>query len=164
LDRALITLLLPATLIVGCTNLATQSVTTQPQSQLPTPTPENPVTAALWLTRASDTLELHLQLHIAPGHHLYSTTSAPFTPTTVKLTSPDLLPAAPLQSPTPDGLGHLTGVVEFHQKLRLAPTAAPGPRDLTCDVTFQACNPELCWPPRTLTLKTSFTVIEKGSP
>jgi hypothetical protein len=162
--RTLITLLL-ATLITGCANHHPQVITTQPAPQLPTPTPDNPVTAALWLTSAIDNdLELHLQLQIAPAHHLYANTSTPFTPTTIKLTSPDLRPISLLLAPTPDAQGHLTGVVEFQQQLHVSPTAAPGPHELICDVTFQACNPELCWPPRTLTLKTSFTVIEKGSP
>ncbi|MDB5320192.1 MAG: disulfide bond corrector protein DsbC [Phycisphaerales bacterium] len=149
--------------LAGCAARHPQVISTQYAPEVPTPTADNPVAATLWLTTARDALELHLQLHIAPGHHLYANTSAPFTPTTVHLTSPDLLPTGPLQSPIPDAQGHLTGVVEFRQQLRLAPTAAPGTHDLACDVTFQACNPELCWPPRTLTLKTSFTVIEKGS-
>jgi hypothetical protein len=149
--------------LAGCAARHPQVIATQYAPELSTPTAENPVTAALSLTSIDDTLDLHVQLHIAPGHHLYTATSAPFTPTTIKLTSPDLLPTAPWQSPKPDAQGHLANIVEFRQQLRLSPTAAPGPHDLTCDVTFQACNPELCWPKRTLTLKTSFTVIEKGS-
>jgi hypothetical protein len=151
-------------LITGCTAQHPKVITTQPPPQPLTPTAETPVTATLWLTPAGNNVHLHLQLHIAPGHHLYAATAGPFTPTAVKLNSPDLLPTAPKQSPDPDAQGHQTGTVEFRQQLHLAPNVAPGSHELACDLTYQACNPELCWPPRTLTLKTSFTVIEKGSP
>ena len=40
-------------LLAGCANHHPQVIATQPAPQLPTPTPENPVTAALWLTAAT---------------------------------------------------------------------------------------------------------------
>jgi hypothetical protein len=43
--------------------------------------------------------------------------------------------------------------------VRAADAAAPGMHELVCTLNYQACNDEVCWPPRKIVLKTSFRVL-----
>jgi cytochrome c biogenesis DsbD-like protein len=106
-------------------------------------------------------IDVHILLRIAPGHWLYGTTStsSPFTRVHHKLKhGPEVRETGSLVQPVPDAKGHLAGTVEFRQRLHLSPDIAPGHHTLSCDLTYQACNPDLCWPPQTTQLKTEFEV------
>lgn len=134
--------------------------------KLPEATSENPVVAVAWLTpdelAAGQLAELRVRVHIAPGHLLYlpgAAADAPGIPVSLNLKQGDILIfASDWDLPAGDGNKRLTGDVEFRRKVRVAPRATPGPRDVTCDLRYQACTSELCWPPRTLNLVASLVV------
>jgi len=40
----------------------------------------------------------------------------------------------------------------FRKRLKLSPKARPGPLKILCDLRYQVCNDELCWPPKIISL------------
>jgi hypothetical protein len=152
------------------------AATTQPASTQPAvdlmggvdkPTPERPVTAAvridtIRITRGSD-IDVRVLVRIAPGHWLYARTDAgsPFNSVTLKLTAEaSIRESGPWQFPRADARGHIYGDVEFRGRLHAAEEIAPGTYPVRCELTYQACTAELCWPPRTLKLETTLTVVD----
>lgn len=45
------------------------------------------------------------------------------------------------------------GTILFRRKLTITPAAAAGPFTLRCQLTYQACDPVVCWPARTIGLE-----------
>jgi hypothetical protein len=132
----------------------------------PEPTSENPVVAVAWFTpdelAAGEVAELRVRVRIAPGHHLYlpgAAADAPGIPVSLNLKQSGILIfASDWDLPAGDGNKRLTGDVEIRRKVRVAPRATPGAGDVACDLRYQACTSELCWPPRTLNLVASLVV------
>jgi len=141
------------------------SPSTKPAPKAEIPTPDRPVTAAISIEpdapRPDSDVELRILVRIAPGHWLYAHTDSksPFTPIRFKIkSSPTVRETGAVEPPTPDSRGHFTGDVEFRQRLHLSPNITPGKHALTCELTYQACNPDLCWPPQTIQLKAEFEI------
>ena len=152
--------------ICGCSSAHLQHITpTTEEPQITVPTTDNPVTATAWVTpqgKPGGNLELHVRIRVVAGHHLYSAGAlSPFTPVSVKLIPCDqLLPIGPWKISDADAYGQLTNVIDFSQQLRIAPGFALGGQGVSCELTYQVCSSELCWPPRTLRLHASFNLTE----
>lgn len=138
---------------------------------IPEPSADNPVTAAAWLSPGEiapgTAAELRVRVRIAAGHYLHAAgTEPPFVPTSIELAPSDAVrPACDWEiTRGADAAGRLSGTVEFRRRVRVAEGAAAGRHDLACGLTFQACTPELCWPPRVLKLRASFTVNTPAAP
>jgi len=142
----------------------TTSITEEPP--ITVPTSDNPVTAVAWVTPQSakpgSNVDLHVRVWVAAGYHLYAAgVEPPFTPVSVKLIPcDDLLAIGPWKLSDADADGHLTNVIDFRQQLHITPGFAVGVQEVSCELTYQACNSELCWPPCTLRLRASFNLRE----
>jgi hypothetical protein len=126
------------------------------------------VTAAAWLSSPTAVpggeAELRVRVRVASGYHLYTAAAAkpPFTAASVEIKPSDHLRAdGRCEVEGADASGRLRDAAEFRQPLRVSDTAAAGLHEVVCTLTFQACNDELCWPPRTLVLRTSLTVVPR---
>jgi hypothetical protein len=127
------------------------------------------VTAAAWLAPPTavpgGATELRVKVRVAGGYHLYTAAGAkpPFTAASVEIKPSDhVRPNGQCHVEGADARERLTGVAEFRQPLRVSEDAAAGHHEVVCVLTFQACNDELCWPPRNLVLKTSFSVVRQN--
>jgi hypothetical protein len=133
------------------------------------PSAENPVTAAAWMTpgdvSSGEPAEVRVRVRIAPAHHLYAPgvpADAPGIPVSLVLKPLDALePVGEWTFPETDGNKHLTGVVEFRRAVRVRQGTAAGAHQVACELRYQACTSELCWPPRTLTLSVALNVRAK---
>ena len=149
----------------------TQPASTQPSANLVAeiekPTSDRPVTGAVRIetgriTPGSD-VDICVLVRIAPGHWLYAHTDgdSPFNPLSLKLTTGAVSrESGTWHLPTPDDRGRLTGNAEFRQSLHIARETAPGTYPLACELTYEVCNPDLCWPTRTLRLETKLKVVD----
>jgi hypothetical protein len=134
----------------------------------PAPSSDEPVTAAAGLSSATavpgGATEIRVTVRVAGGYHLYTAAAAlpPFTAASVEVKRSDQIrPAGRCEVEGADDRGSLRGAAEFRQPLRVSDTAARGRHEVVCTLTYQACNDELCWPPQTLVLRTSLTVVPR---
>jgi hypothetical protein len=111
-------------------------------------------------------LEILVRARIAGGHHIYGTNvvGKAFTPTRVDLALPaGIEPAgdweAPPTSRAADGEFIYTDSVVFRRNVRARPDLAPGKVRLEGELHYQACTDELCWPPKTVHLSATLTVL-----
>ena len=134
------------------------------------PTSSNPVTAGAVLRPAEaspkSTLELLIKVRIAPGHHIFAMEKPgpDKVPTSISLElPPDVTEEGKWTGPAPAKAGsalvYKDSVVVFTRKLRISAGAKAGPRQLAGRIRYQACNDELCWPPKTIRLEASFKVL-----
>jgi hypothetical protein len=130
------------------------------------PSADEPVSAAAWVSPGAvapgSAAELRVRIRVAAGHYLHPAGAGPpFVSTSIQL--------VPNNAVRPEGdwkltsgvdaAGRLSGVVEYRRRVRVVDdAAAAGRHDLVCNLTFQACTAELCWPPRVLQLTAPFTV------
>jgi hypothetical protein len=156
--------LLVGVVLIGCAD----EVSTPNEPAIAAPNSAQPVTAAAWLSppgvQAGDEMVLHVRVRVAGGHYLHSTTvsDSVFTPLSIETDSSDALHSAgDWAFPTADARGRLTGTLDFTRTLRASDSAATGKHDVICNLTYQACNDEVCWPPQKLVLKAPFKIHRK---
>jgi DsbC/DsbD-like thiol-disulfide interchange protein len=128
------------------------------------PTAEKPVVATALLRPAKgstgDTLDLVVEIRIAAGWHIYAGGALAGTaiPTSLTEKLPEGTEAAgawqyPRATSTPDAPGEIyEGRLTFRRPLRITERARAGRIDVTCELTYQACDPFHCLPPQTLSL------------
>jgi hypothetical protein len=107
--------------------------------------------------------EVYVHLRVAPGHYLHGPSARPpFTKASVELSpAADVFPNPVVHGALEGSAAEadrLSGVVEFRRSFTMAPDAAAGPREMACVLTYQVCNPEICWPRATMELRARFTV------
>jgi hypothetical protein len=134
------------------------------------PTSSNPVTAGAVLRPADaspkSTLELLIKVRIAPGHHIFAMEKPgpERIPTSIALELPSGVAeegewTGPAPTKAGSALVHKDAVVVFIKRLKISAGTKPGPRTLVGRLRYQACNDELCWPPKTIRLEASFKVL-----
>ena len=134
------------------------------------PTSSNPVTAGAVLRPAEaspkSTLELLIKVRIAPGHHIFAMEKPgpDRIPTSIALELPSGVAeegewTRPAPTKAGSALVHQGAVVVFIRRLKISAGTKPGPRTLVARLRYQACNEELCWPPKTIRLEASFKVL-----
>jgi hypothetical protein len=108
--------------------------------------------------RAGGTLTLYVQARIAPTWHIYGpdgvrdgnapTSLTPTLPRRVEEVGPCVYPEGKTAA---NGKGSIyEGTVLIRQQLRVAAGTAPGPLDVCCGFSYQACDPFSCQPPANL--------------
>jgi DsbC/DsbD-like thiol-disulfide interchange protein len=128
------------------------------------PTAEKPVVATAFLRPAKggpgDTLDLVVEIQIAAGWHIYAVGALAGTaiPTSLAEKLPEGTEAAgawqyPKAASAPDAPGEIyDGRLTFRRPLKITERARAGRIDVTCELTYQACDPFHCLPPQTLSL------------
>jgi hypothetical protein len=111
---------------------------------------------------------VRVRIRVVPGYHIYARdeNSKTYTPLSLKLVLPAgwrewgdwTGPAGQLQ----DGHLILSGDLMFRRQL-IAPAELPGSIRFACEVRAQACNDQLCWPPKTQTAEFTVTVPSETS-
>ena len=128
------------------------------------PTAEKPVVATAELRpvkgRAGDTIDLVVEIRIFAGWHIYAvdTASGGAIPTSIVEKLPDGIKAAgewqyPKADSSPMSPGRIyEGRLTFRRPLKITERAPAGRIDVSCELTFQACDLFHCLPPQTLSL------------
>lgn len=141
---------------IGWTNSASTSV--------PEPDARQPVTVGLSFAsppQPGAVVMAKLHVRVAAGHHIYGPDEAAKTyhPLALELKLPEGW------QPMNDWRFPVSTEKDDHKILRgnftvrrslLVPPNAKGDFTVRCEVRSQACNDELCWPPKTLTAEASF--------
>ena len=131
---------------------------------------DGPVTAILKLAKPTaapgEEIELMVELKIAPTWEILALDASPnLAATRLALSLPpgvvanghwNAPPAA--KSHTPDGHPVYIGNVIFTRSLTVQAATQPGPVEIGCDVTFQACNAGLCLQPNVIELKSTLPI------
>jgi DsbC/DsbD-like thiol-disulfide interchange protein len=102
---------------------------------------------------ASEIVEMVVDIRIASAHfiHAQDEAGAPFVPLAASASLPQgLEPVGDWQFPTPEK-GRGTALVYrdsvlLRRSLRVRPSAAPQTLTVACEVEYQVCTDELCWP------------------
>lgn len=109
--------------------------------------------------------EVIIRVKIAAGHHIYAnnTNGSPFKPVSLHVTLPDSIESsgtwiAPPPERTKTGELVYRDSISFHRSFRVRSNIAAGPRSIECDLGYQACTQELCWPFRTIKLVSSINI------
>jgi len=112
-----------------------------------------------------DTFQVVVRVRIAEGYQIYAAApkSKSFTGTSVSLVLPSGIEAvsdwtAPAAVQARDGELVYTNSVTYSRSFKLGAAAASGPILLKGDIRYQACNDQLCWPPKTIPLSATLTV------
>jgi DsbC/DsbD-like thiol-disulfide interchange protein len=128
------------------------------------PTPDNPFVAKAALRPAEaaggNVVELVIEARTAPGWHIGAAgvSTGDAIPTAVEVKLPGgVEPAGAWQyPPVKPGQAGKGGTYEgrllFRRPLTITDRAQPGPMEVQCELTYQACDPFHCLPPQTLTL------------
>jgi hypothetical protein len=140
------------------------------------PSPHEPVTFAIKTDPAEvkpgDTFQVLVRVRIAKGHHIYAAVpkSKAFTGTSISLRLPPGVEAIsdwsePAAVRAQDGELVYTNSILYGRSFKLSPTAV-GPVWLKGEVHYQACNDQLCWPPKTLTFSAPLSIRQppNGTP
>jgi hypothetical protein len=149
-----------------------------PKINVAAPSDHEPVTAGIAAdhstVRPGDVFDVVVRVRIAEGHHIYAASPAnpgTFTATAVNLTLPDALESVTdwLTFPMARALSGnpvYTNVVVFRRSLKLSANAPAGSLSIKGFLRCQACNDQLCWPPKDLPLATTIQVEapSKGAP
>jgi hypothetical protein len=149
-----------------------------PEISVAAPSDHQPVTAGIAAEHATvrpgDIFDVVVRIRIAEGHHIYAAgpaNPAVFTGTAVNLTMPDALESVSDWSTLPmarmrNGNLVYTNAVVFRRSLKLRADAPAGSLPIKGILRFQACNDQLCWPPKDLPLATTIQVEppSKGAP
>jgi DsbC/DsbD-like thiol-disulfide interchange protein len=135
------------------------------------PTPNKPVVAQAALrpavARNGSKVDLVIEARIAPGWHIYAadgpTRSAIATTLAWKLPE-GVEPAGEWQYPkTARGAEEQAEIYEgnmrFRRPLRITERAKPGPLEIRCELTYQACDAFHCRPPESLALSAKGEVV-----
>ena len=135
----------------------------EPSITVELPTPDKPVTAAMFCENASDktdpvTLKVWIKVLIARGHYIYAPSDAggPFRTLSVNLKTPSTATnEEDWQFPSSNAMnGHAVyyDSVVMHRQLRLSDETVS---ELDATVQFQVCNEDVCYPPAKLQLTSS---------
>jgi hypothetical protein len=133
------------------------------------PSAHDPVTVALATDPAQvkpgGIFQVLLRARVADGYHIYAATprSKTFTGTSISLKLPDGVESVsnwstPAAISASDGELIFTNSVTFSRSLKVNAEAASGPLSFTGELRFQACNDQLCWPPKTIPFSATLTV------
>jgi DsbC/DsbD-like thiol-disulfide interchange protein len=135
------------------------------------PTPKKPFVAQAALLPAADRngsgIELVIEVRIAPGWHIYAADGPTGSgiPTSLAWKLPDgVEPAGEWQYPetarVAEGQAEIyEGNLRFRRPLRITERAKPGPLEIHCELTYQACNAFRCQPPESLALSARGEVV-----
>jgi hypothetical protein len=127
------------------------------------PSLSDPVTATMQVrpptATAGETVELLVYVRIAGGHYVHgpSSTEGPFKPIAVDMDLPDALEAIgdwgfPHPEKALSGEPIYRDSLLLRRSLRVRSNAQPQTAIVDAELHYQACNDELCWPPRKLSL------------
>jgi thiol:disulfide interchange protein DsbD len=168
MTRALLAALVA--LVVGC---AAPHPDTRPANAAKAPTGVDPVAVSVRAARDAvqpgDTFEVTVVLDVSPPFEIYAQDAPPpGVPTRVVLTLPEGFSAPgqwsaphPVPSQSPDGHRVYDGRVELTREVTVGEDVAPGPRELTCAVRYQACDAFRCLTPKSVELHLPVTVRAK---
>lgn len=135
------------------------------------PTPEKPVVAAALLHpvkgSAGDTLDLVVEIRIAAGWHIYAVDAPAGSalPTSIVEKLPQGIEVAgdwqyPKAARSPEAPGGIyEGRLTFRRLLQISERAQAGRFEVSCQLTYQACDPFRCLPPQTLSLSAKGEVV-----
>ena len=138
--------------------------------KVPDPEASRPVTAVLAAVpeklAPGKTATLLVKVRILPLHHIYALnkSGSENVPTTLKLQLPqDVALKGAWKAPEPKKAKDKARIYEnevvFYGTLSIAKAAAPGKHTLKCELEYQVCNEELCWPPAKIDLATEIEVV-----
>ena len=119
--------------------------------------------------RAGEVIHIRVIASMDPEWFIYSiykTSDGPI-PTAINVSGKAVAMAGMVREPEPkykwhegfetNSYYHTSGAI-FNAPVRLKSALAPGIYDLTVDFFFQVCNPRLCYPPTTKSVKVQITV------
>lgn len=139
--------------------------------KLDKPTAQRPVVMAAAITPSDaeigDQVTLVVRLKLARGWHIYPVDSPQTLRQNTKLSL--ILPKGLVRStnwmlPQTTDAGQqpvYQGEVEFRRKLKVTPNAASGKAEVTCRVSYQACNASICLPPKRSPLTAAVEIIDQ---
>jgi hypothetical protein len=150
----------------------------EPKITVADPSGHEPVTVGIATdhpsARPGDIVEVLVKARIAEGFHIYSanvTNPKSFnTATSVQLALPDSIePLSDWSVPTARHVGAewiYTNAVVFRRLLKVRADASAGPLPIKGELRCQACNDELCWPPKDIPISTIINIETppKGTP
>ena len=127
------------------------------------------------IVRAGEVLMVKTKALIKPGFHIFAINKQSVGPVASKVTiKPENLISAVGRTlePTPitkhdqgfqvDVYFH-EGTITFETPVKLTPTLNPGEYSLIAELLYQACDPHICYPPKTAEMTVTF-LVEEGSP
>lgn len=137
----------------------------------PKPEADRPVTAAIVMEPAAiapgGAATLVVKVRILPLFHIYGLNKSgnENTPTTLKLTLPNGLKLkGNWKAPEPGKSGKARiyeDEVIFRATLAAAKKISSGKHIIKCEMEYQVCDEQLCWPPAKLDLVTEVQVASK---
>jgi DsbC/DsbD-like thiol-disulfide interchange protein len=141
--------------------------------EVPDPKPQQPVTAAIKVLSDKRTnvvahgehLVVFVRMRIFPSFHIYglNKSGTENTPTRLKLTLPNgLKTKLDWTAPEPINKGKARiyeQEVTFTNTLALNNKVALGKHTIKCELEYQVCDEELCWPPAKLDLAADIEVL-----
>jgi hypothetical protein len=139
----------------------------------PEPSAQQPVTATMAIrpenTSVGETAEMLVSVRIEPAHYVHAIKNRgePWIPLAVNLTLPDEVEAlGDWELPKPE-VGHGAAMVYrnsvlLRRALRIRRKPSARTLRISGELRYQACNEELCWPPRTLPLSATFSIRDQG--
>jgi len=153
----------------------TKSTVTKSTAEVsaPEPSTQQPVTATMTIQPESlsvgETAEMLVSVRIEPAHYVHAIKNRgePWSPLAVKLTLPDEVEAlGDWEFPKPE-VGHGAAMVYrnsvlLRRALRIRRQPSARTLRISGELRYQACNEELCWPPRTLPLSATFSIRDQG--
>lgn len=137
---------------------------------VPTPDDEKRVTAGAAFTpgtaAAGTVIVLFVRVRVAPDHWIYALgeSGSTMVPTTLTVSNGVLRPAGSWRGPEPkvkDGSRTLSGDVLFERSFLVETASAPGDLQVPITVKYQVCNESACWPPATIPLQATLTLVNK---
>jgi Disulphide bond corrector protein DsbC len=153
-----------------------QSASSKPDEKpltAPDPSPDNPVTATMTIRPEKLTFgevaEILVFVRIAPAHYVHAANrpDEPWIPLTVNVSLPDEFEySGDWQFSTPEK-GHGGALVYrnsvlLRRPLRTRLKSRQARLRVTGEFRYQACNDELCWPPRTIKLSASVSISDQA--
>jgi hypothetical protein len=132
------------------------------------PEASKPVTAAVAVVPQNDrkTAMLVVKVRIFALHHIYGLdkSGSENTPTTLKVDLPKGIAfKGAWQVPDPKKGKGKSRIYEeevvFRRQFMIDRSVAPGRYPIKCELAYQVCDEELCWPPATIPLSTDIEVL-----
>jgi hypothetical protein len=165
-----------ATLVVAAASFAILHATAEDagrsasEIQVPAPSGTNRVTAAALIdpgtARSGDAVKVRIKLRIKSGHWIYALENSGSHSLPTELIIPSELPLrakGPWRGPEPksktDGSKTYAGEVVFERGFVVGAVEEKKTVKLPITIKYQVCNEALCWPPATISLEPSLTVI-----